>query len=66
MVIYDAAPRELERTMCYPKKHQLSVIHNADGGYRVTCKHCVWWTTIPSGEQLKGWGEAAVMTDPEA
>ena len=66
MVTYDATAGDLERTTCYTKNHQLRVFHNADGGYHVTCMDCDWWTTIPSGEKLKGWGEAAVMTDPEA
>ena len=59
MVTLNAAPNTLDRVTNCKKNHALKVLRNANGGYDVTCMDCDWWTTIPSGERLKGWYDGA-------
>ena len=56
---YSSATEVDERTMGCGRSHKLSVTSNPGGGSLVTCVDCGWWSTIPSGERLKGWDDGA-------
>lgn len=66
MVTYEGTIEGLKRTLCHNNGHNLIVFQNSDGGYLVTCACCDLWTTIPSGERLRGWDNDAVMKQAEA
>ena len=52
MVTQSEAPTVPERIAHCEKAHTLEVRSGADGGYRVGCMDCDWWTTIPAREHL--------------
>lgn len=66
MDIHDGATKVAERAMCCGRSHRLNVTSNPGDGYLVACVDCGWWSTIPSGERLKGWGDGAVDLAPRA
>ena len=55
MVTLTATTKNMDRTMRCKEAHTIKVVWTPNGGYRVSCQNCDWWTAVPAGERLEGW-----------